>query len=88
MEQNTRELLEAANVIGGALEVPHWVTTGLVSSIGQTGRRVGELKVDELIGLIKAQECRINTMLGSNDATMEQLAWHQQPELNFIEAEK
>lgn len=63
MDRCTHELLEAADVIGGVLEVPHWVTAGLVSAIEQTGRSIGDLTVEELVGLIRNQQNRINVTL-------------------------
>ena len=64
MDEHARELIEASRVIGFAQEQPHWATAGLVTRIEHTGRRVGELTVNELIGLIEAQEKHITEILG------------------------
>ena len=63
MDKHARELIEASRVIGGAFEHPHWATAGLVAAIEYTGQRVGELTVNELVGLIQAQDQRITKIL-------------------------
>ncbi|MEW6646519.1 MAG: helix-turn-helix transcriptional regulator [Pseudomonadota bacterium] len=47
------ELIAAAYLINGAVEMTPWLYAGLCSRIDATGKRVGEMTVDELLRAIR-----------------------------------
>lgn len=63
-----RDLLAASVELGGIAETPHWVFAGLAAAIEHTGKRVGELTVDELLHLARTQAERINALLKGDPA--------------------